>query len=74
MPSPDPVMLQRLTPKQQEIFHCVVEGLTDSEIGARLNMSPGTVKVHLRSTYIKCGVKRRTQLVARLYGLAKCST
>lgn len=43
-----------------------VEGLSNAEIGVRLQISEQTVKSHLRRVFDKVGVKRRTELVSRL--------
>jgi DNA-binding CsgD family transcriptional regulator len=43
-----------------------VEGLSNAEIGKRLQISEQTVKSHLRRIFDKFGVKRRTELVSRL--------
>ena len=43
-----------------------VEGLSNAEIGASLQISEQTVKSHLRQIFYKFGVKRRTELVSRL--------
>jgi hypothetical protein len=43
-----------------------VEGLSNAEIGRRLQISEQTVKSHLRRVFDKFGVKRRTELVSRL--------
>ncbi|WP_308168765.1 LuxR C-terminal-related transcriptional regulator [Nonomuraea sp. NEAU-A123] len=40
----------------------VVEGLNNPEIGARLFMSRGTVKIHLSHVYAKLEVGNRTEL------------
>lgn len=47
------------------VLRCV-EGLSNAEIGARLQISEQTVKSHLRQIFDKFGVKRRTELVSRL--------
>jgi DNA-binding CsgD family transcriptional regulator len=43
-----------------------VEGLSNAEIGKRLQISEQTVKSHLRRVFDKFGVRRRTELVSRL--------
>jgi len=40
------------------------EGLTNSEIAARLFVSPRTVGAHLYRSFTKLGVSNRTQLTA----------
>ena len=51
-----------LTPTELDVVRCVVEGLSNPEIGARLFMSRGTVKTHLSHVYAKLGISNRTEL------------
>jgi predicted ATPase/class 3 adenylate cyclase/DNA-binding CsgD family transcriptional regulator len=51
-----------LTPTELDVVRCVVEGLNNPEIGARLFMSRGTVKTHLSHVYAKLGIANRTEL------------
>jgi DNA-binding CsgD family transcriptional regulator len=41
-------------------------GLSNAEIGERLEISEKTVKFHLRNIFIKYGIKRRSELLGRL--------
>ena len=44
---------------------CLVsEGLSNKEIGRRLNISDGTIKVHLHHIYEKLKISNRTALAA----------
>lgn len=49
-----------LTERELEVLELLVQGLSNSEIGARLGVSPNTVKNHLRSIYGKLDVSTRT--------------
>ena len=44
-----------LTPRQREVLSLVAEGLTNREIARRLDISPGTVRIHLEHAYPKLG-------------------
>jgi DNA-binding CsgD family transcriptional regulator len=55
-----------LTRREASVVLCCVEGLSNAEIGKRLQISEQTVKSHLRRVFDKFGVKRRTELVSRL--------
>jgi DNA-binding NarL/FixJ family response regulator len=60
-----------LTPREIEIVRLVAEGLRNQAIGERLNISEGTVKVHLHNIYEKLGIDGRVALThyAREKGL-----
>jgi DNA-binding CsgD family transcriptional regulator len=55
-----------LSRREAQVTLCCVEGLTNAEIGNRLNVSEQTVKFHLRNVFIKFGVKRRAELISRM--------
>ena len=42
-----------LTPREREILHLIGEGLSNKEIGRRLDISDQTVKTHLHRVYTK---------------------
>jgi DNA-binding CsgD family transcriptional regulator len=54
--------LSSLTPQQREIVILASHGLTNSEIGNRLFLSPRTVASHLHHSYPKLGITSRHQL------------
>lgn len=51
-----------LSPREIEIMLKVAEGLSNKEVGRKLNISEGTVKMHLHSIYQKIQVTNRTSL------------
>ena len=57
---------RNLSRREAQVALCCVEGLTNAEIGNRLQVTEQTVKFHLRHVFIKFGVKRRTELISRL--------
>lgn len=61
-----------LTGRELEIITLLVEGLSNKEIAARLNVSTRTVNFHLDNLYSKLGINNRTEAVvyAIKHGLA----
>lgn len=53
-----------LTPTELEVVRLAAEGLTNPAIGARMFISPGTVKVHLSHIFAKLGVSTRAELAS----------
>ena len=63
---------EELTPREVEILAELSEGLSNKEIGARLEISYDTVRAHLRHIYEKLHVRGRTEAV-KMY-LSKSSS
>lgn len=61
------VDIKSLSRREAQVALCCAQGLTNAEIGARLQVSDQTVKFHLRNIFVKVGVKRRAELVSRLF-------
>ena len=63
---------QMLTLREREVMRLLVRGLPNKEIGRRLMISEGTVKIHLHHIYGKLKVPSRLALAyyARQKGLA----
>jgi DNA-binding NarL/FixJ family response regulator len=61
-----------LTPRQLEILVLVSKGCTNKEIARLLELSPETVKSHLRDIFLRFGVNNRIEAIdfARSNGLA----
>lgn len=58
---------RNLSRREAQVALCCAQGLTNAEIGTRLTVSEQTVKFHLRNIFVKFGVKRRAELVSRLF-------
>ena len=54
--------MNSLTSREREIVLALAEGLSNRDVGRRLNISEGTVKAHLHEIYQKLGVKNLTAL------------
>ena len=72
-PVPGPAALpDDLTPREAEVLTLIAEGLTNTEIAARLVVSAATVKTHVNHIFSKTGARDRAQAVVYAYahGLA----
>ena len=57
-----------LTAQEEQIARLVRDGLSNSEIGARLFLSPRTVEWHLSKVFDKLAITSRRQVGAALDG------
>ncbi len=64
---------EQLTARERDVLTLLAQGLTNREIGARLVVSPGTVKVHVEHIIAKLGVSDRTQAAVRAVELGLLS-
>jgi two-component system nitrate/nitrite response regulator NarL len=62
--SREQIELSSLTRRELEMLALLADGLSNADIGARLFVSPETVKAHLRNLFGKLGVSDRTAAVA----------
>ena len=60
-----------LTERELEVLKQLSKGLTNKQVAQALSISPGTVKTHTLSIYLKLDVKNRTEAViqAKAYGI-----
>ncbi|MDB5267571.1 MAG: hypothetical protein JWP58_611, partial [Hymenobacter sp.] len=54
-----------LTPREQQVLQGIVDGLSDKQISARLDLSTLTVRTHVKHVYRKMHVNSRTQLLSQ---------
>ena len=57
-------LIRVLTARQREIALLVCNGVSNKQLGQQLNLTEGTVKVHLHKIYQKLGVRNRAALSA----------
>jgi DNA-binding NarL/FixJ family response regulator len=53
-----------LTKREREVLHALTEGRTYEAIGARLFLSPDTVRAHARKAALRLGTRTKTEAVA----------
>src|SRR6185503_14946940 len=47
----------KITPRDHQVLDLLVQGCSNKEIAAELNISPRTVKQHLRTLFLRAGIK-----------------
>jgi DNA-binding NarL/FixJ family response regulator len=57
------VMIEPLTPREEEVLQLLAEGLSNKEIGARLHLTEGTVKNYVSAIIAKLQANDRTHAV-----------
>lgn len=62
--SPCPPLPASLNERQREVLTLVAQGLTYKEVGARLNLSPRTIKYHMAEIMARLHLEHRAQVLA----------
>ncbi|MGA2375106.1 MAG: LuxR C-terminal-related transcriptional regulator [Candidatus Sulfotelmatobacter sp.] len=47
----------KVTPRDQQVLDLLVEGCSNKEIAGQLKISPRTVKQHLRTLFLRAGIR-----------------
>lgn len=47
----------KVTPRDQQVIDLLVQGCSNKEIAGQLNISPRTVKQHLRTLFLRAGIR-----------------
>ena len=74
MPGGNPVIdldQVKVTPRDQQVLNLLVQGCSNKEIAGQLNISPRTVKQHLRTLFLRAGIRegrKRVKLAIAMYG------
>jgi len=64
-----PVLEERLSSREREVFRHAAAGLGNRELAHRLAISQATVKVHLTRIFQKLGLRGRGELAAAYHGV-----
>ena len=48
----------KVTPRDQQVLNLLVQGCSNKEIAGQLKISPRTVKQHLRTLFLRAGIKQ----------------
>lgn len=56
-----------LSPREQTILQCLLEGKSNKTIARDLNVTPETIKTHLKRLFQKLNVSNRSQVVSKYY-------
>ena len=62
--APRPALERALTNREREVVTLIAAGHETSQIAEELNISPETVRTHVRNAMSKLGARTRAQLVA----------
>lgn len=57
----------RLSPRQQQVCRCILEGCSDKQVARKAGIALPTVRTHLHRLFQKLNVPDRTGLVLRLF-------
>ncbi len=60
----------KITPRDQQVLDLLVQGCSNKEIAGQLSISPRTVKQHLRTLFLRAGIRqgrKRVRLATAAY-------
>jgi DNA-binding NarL/FixJ family response regulator len=60
----------KVTPRDQQVLNLLVQGCSNKEIAGQLKISPRTVKQHLRTLFLRAGIRegrKRVKLAIAMY-------
>lgn len=64
----------KVTPRDQQVLNLLVQGCSNKEIAGQLNISPRTVKQHLRTLFLRAGIhdgRKRVKLATAIFEKAE---
>jgi DNA-binding NarL/FixJ family response regulator len=60
----------KITQRDKQVLSLLVQGCSNKEIAAQLNISPRTVKQHLRTLFLRAGIRdgrKRVKLATAMF-------
>lgn len=60
----------KITNRDEQVLNLLVQGCSNKEIAQELNISPRTVKQHLRTLFLRAGItsgRKRVKLATAIY-------
>jgi len=60
----------KITPRDEQVLQLLVQGCSNKEIAAQLNISPRTVKQHLWTLFLRAGIRdgrKRVKLATAMF-------
>ena len=60
----------KVTPRDQQALQLLIQGCSNKEIASQLNISPRTVKQHLRTLFLRAGIRdgrKRVKLATAMF-------
>ncbi|HEX6823362.1 MAG TPA: helix-turn-helix transcriptional regulator [Candidatus Sulfotelmatobacter sp.] len=60
----------KVTPRDNEVLNLLLQGCSNKEIAGQLKISPRTVKQHLRTLFLRAGIRegrKRVKLAIALF-------
>jgi DNA-binding NarL/FixJ family response regulator len=60
----------KITQRDQQVLELLVQGCSNKEIASSLNISPRTVKQHLRTLFLRAGItegRKRVKLATAMF-------
>src|SRR5258708_1121185 len=67
----------KVTPRDQQVLDLLVQGCSNKEIAGQLSISPRTVKQHLRTLFLRAGIRegrKRVRLATGESGPRECKS
>jgi DNA-binding NarL/FixJ family response regulator len=64
----------KVTPRDQQVLSLLVQGCSNKEIAGQLHISPRTVKQHLRTLFLRAGIRdgrKRVKLAIAMFAKAE---